>query len=70
LPSAVHSSLTCILREQRLRVAAGFSHAPSGHLADVTLRDPTELVSRRLALTMTDVIAMLVVFAAIVAILV
>ena len=33
------------------------------------LRDPHELVSRRLALTMTDVVAMLVVFLAIVAIL-
>jgi hypothetical protein len=33
------------------------------------LRDPYELVSRRLALTMTDIVAMLVVFVAIVAIL-
>jgi hypothetical protein len=33
------------------------------------LRDPHELVSRRLALTMTDVVAVLVVFVAILAIL-
>jgi hypothetical protein len=35
----------------------------------VILRDPHVLVSRRLALTMTDVVAMLVVVVAIVAIL-
>ena len=34
------------------------------------VRDPHELQSRRLALTITDVIAMLVVFAAIIAILI
>jgi hypothetical protein len=33
------------------------------------LRDPHELFSRRLALTMTDVVAMLVIFVAILAIL-
>jgi hypothetical protein len=57
------------LREQRLRAVAGFSLAASGHPGDMILRDPHELVSRRLALTMTDIIAMLVVFVAIVAIL-
>jgi hypothetical protein len=35
----------------------------------VLLRDPHEPVSRRLALTMADIVAMLVVFVAIVAIL-
>jgi hypothetical protein len=49
-------------------VEAGFSQAASGHLIDMILRDPHELVSRR-ALTMTDVVAVLVVFVAIIAIL-
>ena len=47
-----------------------FLDRASGHLIAMILRDPHELVSRRLALTMTDVVAMLVVFVAIVAILV
>jgi hypothetical protein len=50
-------------------MAAGFSSAAGGYPADMLLRDPHELVSRRLALTMTDVIAMLIFFVAIVAIL-
>jgi len=50
-------------------VVAGFSRAASGHLADMILRDPHVLVSRRLALTMTDIVATLVIFVAIVAIL-
>jgi hypothetical protein len=50
-------------------VAAGFSSAAGGYPADMFLRDPHELVSRRLALTMTDVVAVLVVFVAILAIL-
>jgi hypothetical protein len=58
------------LGEQRFRAAAGFSHAASGNWAAMILRDPQEFLSRRLALTMTDVIAMLVVFVAIVAILI
>ena len=46
--------------------------SPTGERAisrDMILRDPHGLVSRRSALTMTDVVAMLVVFVAIVAIL-
>ena len=54
---------------QRRRAAAGFSDEAGGYLTDMFLRDPHELVSRRLALTMTDIVAMLVVFVAIVAIL-
>jgi hypothetical protein len=50
-------------------VVVGFSRAVSGHPEDMILRDPHELVSRRVALTMTDIVAMLVVFVAIVAIL-
>jgi hypothetical protein len=51
-------------------VRVGFSHAASGNLNGMILRDPHGVVSRRLALTITDVVAMLIVFVAIVAILV
>jgi hypothetical protein len=50
-------------------VPVGFSSAASGHLTDMIVRDQHGMVSRRLALTMTDVVAMLVVFVAILAIL-
>jgi hypothetical protein len=60
---------TPFLGRQRRRAAPGFSVPGNGHLISVIVRDPHVLVSRRLALTMTDVVAMLVVVVAIVAIL-
>ena len=67
-PIAVHAAPIPVSAGTTPRLAGGFPHQASGHLMIVILRDPHELVSRR-ALTMTDVVAMLVVFVAIVAIL-
>ena len=68
LPSAGHAAPIPVSCGNNASPVAGFSQAASGHLIYVILRDPHGLLSRR-ALTMTDVVAMLVVFVAIVAIL-